>query len=181
MKYTVLCEDAQSACFIRHFLKERNVKRHDIREEIAPAGQGCGEQWVREHYSTELEANRKSTRNLIVCIDADNLPVRQRIQALNDECKTQNVPVRTQKDTAALFIPKRNIETWIEFLHRRTVNEATNYAKPVHRANKNKCETAAKNLDTDCTGLRQSPPKPPALPFPLSLRTACADAKRVSL
>jgi len=59
VRIVLLCEDEQIACFIRPFLKNRGWTAHDIREEIAPSGQGSGEQWVRERYPQELLATRQ--------------------------------------------------------------------------------------------------------------------------
>jgi hypothetical protein len=180
MKYTVLCEDDQGACFIRWFLKKRHVERRDIREIIAPPGQGCGEQWVREHYLSELQVIRKTKENFIVCTDADCLTVSGRIKKLDEECAKAGIPGRTVNDTAALIIPKRNIETWIEYLHGIDVKEDTDYAKPKHRADKKRCEKAAQALDEYCRNFNQNPPRMPQLLFPDSLQRACQEAKRIS-
>ncbi|MDR1971612.1 MAG: hypothetical protein LBQ46_06790 [Treponema sp.] len=179
MKYTILCEDSQSACFIRRFLKKRHIGRKDIREEISPAGQGCGEQWVRQQYPGELTNIRKHKGYLIVCTDADRATVLERIQALDAECRKIGVPARTEDDAAALIIPKRNIETWIKYLHGTAVNEDDDYAPPTHAADKTKCEKAVQTLDEYCRQLRQNPPQLPALPLPDSLQRACLEAKRV--
>jgi hypothetical protein len=181
MKYTILCEDDQGACFIRRFLGKRHVERRDIREIIAPSGQGCGEQWVRERYPLELQIVRKTKENLIVCTDADCLTVSDRIKKLDEECAKANVPGRIAKDTAALIIPKRNIETWIEYLHAIEVNEEDDYAKPKHRADKKRCEKAAQALDEYCRNFNQNPPQISNSSFPDSLQRACREAKRISL
>jgi hypothetical protein len=179
MRYTILCEDDQGACFIRRFLKNRQVERRDIREIIAPPGQGCGEQWVREHYPRELQVIRKTKGNLIVCTDADRLTVPNRIKQLDEECVKKNIPGRTVHDTAALIIPKRNIETWIEYLHGMEVNEEKDYAKPKHGADKKRCEEAAQTLDEHCRNFHQNPPRMPNPPFPDSLQRACREAERI--
>jgi hypothetical protein len=179
MKYTILCEDAQGACFIRRFLKKRYVERRNIREIIAPPGQGCGEQWVREHYPFELQVIRKTKENLIVCTDADSLTVSERIKKLDEECVKANIPGRTVNDKAAFIIPKQNIETWIEYLHGVEVKEAADYAKPKHNADKKRCEKAAQTLDEYCQNLKQNPLRMPTPPFPDSLQRACREAKRI--
>jgi hypothetical protein len=181
MKYTILCEDAQSQCFIRHFLHERHIKRHDIRELPVPGNRGCGEQWVRERYPAELENLRKHPVNLIVCTDADTGSVVARVKRLDGECVKCGVAPRTSSDTAAYIIPKRNIETWIAFLNGQPVNENTNYGPPKHAADKRRCAPAAKKLNADCMGFRNNPPLPPNPPFPPSLQTACAEVKRIGL
>jgi hypothetical protein len=160
-------------------LKKRHVERWDIREIIAPAGQGCGEQWVREQYPRELQIIRKTKENLIVCTDADYLSVSDRIKRLDTECVKANIPVRTSDDTAALIVPKRNIETWIEYLHGKEVDETTDYAKPKHSADKGRCEQATQMLDEYCQKLSQTPQRMPNPPFPDSLRQACREADHV--
>jgi hypothetical protein len=162
-------------------LKKRHVERRDIREIIAPAGQGCGEQWVREQYPRELQIIRKTKENLMVCTDADCLSVSDRIKRLDAECMNANIPVKTINDTAALIIPKRNIETWIEYLHGKKGDEKTDYAKPKHSADKGRCERAAQALDEYCRKLSQTPPQMPNSPFPDSLRQACREADRIFL
>jgi len=183
--YTVLCEDAQSACFIRRFLAKKSHinSRRDIYEKQAPSGQGCGEQWVRERFPQELEHARKHGTNLIVCLDADKETVRGRIRRLELECEKQKIVPRKKADSVAFILPKRNIETWLEYLITGgPVDEEHDYAGPSsHRADSNKCEPAARKLNALCTGLRGTPPQNPPVPFPDSLEKACIEAKLVGL
>jgi hypothetical protein len=155
------------------------VERQNIREIIAPVGQGCGEQWVRENYPSELQLIRKTKENLIVCTDADCLTVSDRIKKLDEECVKADIPGGTVNDKAVLIVPKRNIETWIEYLHGVDVEEDTDYAKPKHKADKKRCEKAAQALDEYCRNFNQTPPQIPNPLFPNSLQRACREAKRI--
>jgi hypothetical protein len=176
--FCILCEDAQSACFLRRFLKRRG---HEIgREEIAPAGGGCGEQWVRERFPSELAVVRKYGGRLIVCTDADRKTVSERIQTLQDECKGKNVEAKKAGDSIAFTIPKRNIETWITHFLGQKVDEEHDYSPHIHRADKKKCETAAKGIEDYYLSLRGQPsmPKIPHLP---SLNEACEEWKSLQI
>jgi hypothetical protein len=178
MKFTILCEDDQSACLLRRFLKRRG---HDIgREEIAPTGQGCGEQWVRKKFPAELAAVRKHGGNLIVCTDADKGAVSERMRHLWEECKNKNMALRTQRDTVAFTIPKRNIETWIEYFLGCNVDENTNYAPPNHKANRKQCKPAAEKLDEYYLRFCQQPSPPPDPQIP-SLNAACDEWRRLKI
>jgi hypothetical protein len=179
MKFTILCEDAQSACFLRRFLKKR---RHDIAyENIAPAGQVCWEQWVREHFPAELDVVRKSHVDikLIVCTDADERTVPERIQGLRRECASKNVEDSKPGDPVAFTIPKRNIETWIEHFLGREVDEEQDYAPPRHRADGKKCQAAVEGLAKYYLGFR--PELPPPDTRPPSLNRACAEWRRLRI
>ena len=59
----VLCEDEQQGVFVRRFLKPRT--NHPIRTMWQPAGEGSGEQFVREEYPRQLRALRASTVNAV--------------------------------------------------------------------------------------------------------------------
>ena len=116
--YLILCEDKQTQCFMRSFLKGNGIPKHKINCCELPL-KGCGEQYVRERYPEELEKLRatKYNRNvLFVCTDADDISVEERVKKLNDECVKYNVKKRCDDECVIFVIPKRNIETWIHFV-----------------------------------------------------------------
>ncbi len=129
-KIVLLCEDSQTNSFVRRFLKRRNFSNRDIQTLPLSAGQGSGEQRVRAQYPNQLKAIRaKRDAYLIVVIDADTHTTSQRRDQLDDVCRQQNVPARTDEDSVILVIPKRNIETWFEYLNGSVVDEETRYPK----------------------------------------------------
>ena len=169
----ILCEDNQAACLLRRFLRKGGQRFP--REKIAPSGQGSGEQFVRRMYPSELEFCRRNRSKLIVCTDADALSLQERTQSLENACQREGIPPRAGQDQAALFIPKRNIETWLKFLTGNSeVDEDEDYSPHgSHRADKRICQAAAVEFYKYCRGQK---PRPVSLP---SLESACNEARRV--
>lgn len=158
VRIVLLCEDLQLATFMRRFLKRRGWQAHEIREEIAPPGQGSGEQWVRERYPHELTAIRtRGNTALVVGTDADLLSVTERIASLDRQCQAQGVQQRTGQEPVIMVVPKRNIETWFAYLRGDAVNEGDVYPRYV---NESDCRDDVRHLDEMCRSqhLRASPP-----------------------
>lgn len=145
-QYFILCEDKQTQCFIRYFLAKHLIKREKIRCLKLPM-QGAGEQYVRENYPVELQKMRSKNFNnivLLVCIDADIHSVADRYKELDDECVKKKIPNRTNLESVAFFVPKRNIETWIEWLEdKEDVDEVALYP---HRKKESDCKPQAEKL-----------------------------------
>lgn len=101
--------------------------------EVLPSGRGCGEQWVRERYPTAVGAYRERSARaktaLFVTIDADTEDVERRQRQLRESLTQLGLSVRTQEESIVHLIPKRSIETWVLFLHGRTVDEDTDYSR----------------------------------------------------
>ena len=126
----LLCEDSQTDCFVRRFLRYRGFDHRDIQTLPIPHGRQSGEQWVRSEYPKELKAIRARQRAfLIVVIDADALTTQDRHSQLDRACANQGVPRRKSTDPALIVIPRRNIETWFEYLRGATVDETTTYPR----------------------------------------------------
>lgn len=171
-RVVLLCEDRQLATFIRRFLKRRGWKAHEIREEIAPPGQGSGEQWVRHQYPDELAAMRAHGGNavLIVGTDADVMSVSERIATLDRECKIRDIPTRDQQELVLMVVPKRNIETWFAYLRGESVDEKTAYSRYLNEAD---CRDDVRALDEMCKKNKLRDPAPP------SLQAACIEYKKM--
>ncbi len=90
-----------------------------------PAGEGSGEQWVRERFAIEVDAYRRRHTHaetaLIVIIDADDRSVQERLAQLD-----QNIE---EAEQIARLVPRRNIETWILCLNDVAVDEETDYKR----------------------------------------------------
>ena len=130
----VVCEDIQQEAFVRRYLAKRGFDKRRIYVRKSPAGKGSGEQFVREQLSKEVrEFRRRSSYQegvaLVAVIDADTLSVNTRLTQINSALVGEGLAEIRTDERIAVFIPKRNIETWIQFARDRTVNEETLYPK----------------------------------------------------
>jgi len=169
----VLCEDLQQAVFIRAYLVERGVLSARIRVIPLPK-EGAGESFVRREYPREVRAYRKNARQktigLVVMIDADNHSVDEQHQEMNRLLQEVGISARQPKERIGVFIPRRNIETWIYFLQGQSVEEETAY--PKFRRNESACKPYVKTL---AQNVRQLLPNH----APPSLKTACREVARI--
>jgi hypothetical protein len=170
----ILCEDQQQEVFIRHFLMKKGYSHRQMRIKRCPAGKQAGEQFVRERYPAELKALRQRTAKaetaLLVMIDADTGTVAEMAKRLDAICSEQGVAVRNQNDSAALLIPRRNIETWIHFLDGEAVDEVTAYSK---LRSESDCKPGVKRLFEICS-VGECPAD-----FPDTLKSACSEYQRI--
>ncbi len=171
VEVVLLCEDEQTACFGRRFLRERGFQNRQLRELVAPAGKGSGEQWVRESLPGELRALRSArSRALIVLTDADTITVEKRKKTLEVKCSEEKVPWRGPQEPVMVLVPARNIETWLAYLRGETVDESRVYPKYKAEAD---CREQARALAAMCEAgkLRE--------PDPASLVDACEEWRRL--
>jgi hypothetical protein len=173
----VLCEDLQQFVFARLFLKKRGFKG-EIRPNICPPGSQAGEQYVRTQYPVEVKAYRANkdrvSIGLVVLIDADTGTLAARLNQLAsalEEDEQKKPKNRKPNEAIAIFVPKRNIETWIHYLQGETVNEEDAYAK--FEKNEAVCKTAVEDLADRCYS--QSLPED----APRSLQAACGELQRL--
>ena len=166
----LLCEDEQSACFARRFLKRRGFSAYELREVISPTGKGSGEQFVRERFPDELRAYRDAKNTALIAItDADTMTVQDRIGTLEKQCRENQVAVRRPDEAVLMMIPGRNIETWLAYLRATEVNETDAYPK---YAAESDCRDQVIALDEMCRAGELRQPAPP------SLEAACEEWKR---
>jgi hypothetical protein len=129
----ILCEDLQHATFFRRLLIDLGYPRRRIRVKQCPDGEGAGDQYVLNHYPSEVSEHRKNSARinigLLTVIDADELKVQRRHRQLNQELDREGLEPRSQGEKVCLAVPKRNIETWIYSLFGHEVNETETYAK----------------------------------------------------
>jgi hypothetical protein len=126
----VLCEDKQSQTLLVRYLKERGFAR--VRSLPLPAGQGCGSQYVRERYATEVRRQRDGSvaQVLVVHLDADKVAVEDRHRELADELKQAKLLPRDPDEPIALVVPRWETETWLHhYLGRHDVVETQRYPK----------------------------------------------------
>jgi len=170
----ILCEDTQTACFIRRFLIKQGWNGRQIRIEKQPKGHGSGEQSVRKKFPAELKAyrnrNSRASTCLIVASDADRMTVDERIRTFRDACADAGVTFREDSERVLFIIPRRNIETWLAYLRGEKVNEVKPYAK--YRC-ESECRDQVARLDEICRENRLDPEPPP------SLEHACNEFRRI--
>jgi hypothetical protein len=126
----ILVEDRRHQQFVLRYLRRVGLEPHAFRFVPSPAGEGSGEQWVRERFAAEVEAyrRRQAETKLIVVIDADNRSVEERLAQLDHELAEVGAqPVRPREEQIARLVPKRNVETWILCLNWEAVDEETDY------------------------------------------------------
>lgn len=147
----VLCEDKQQRSFIRNFLLGIGFERRKIYFRMCPRGRQSGEQFVRENYPSKVRAYRGKKNHLSVClavvIDADTKTVDQRLQELDASLTADAQQVRQPDEKIAIFVPKRNIETWIHYLMGEKVDEETAYSKLQREGD---CKHYVKDLTKRC-------------------------------
>ncbi len=165
----ILCEDRQQEVFARHFLKQRGFTG-TFRSNICPSGSQSGEQYVRTQYPLEVQAYRQNRNRvsigLIVLIDADTNTLLDRISQLAETIKEN----RQSNEAIAIFVPKRNIETWIHYLDGNSVDEEKSYPKLLKEGD---CKPAAAVLAQQCRSQSL------AEDLPETLRLACEEFQRL--
>ncbi len=164
----ILCEDRQQYVFARYFLQKKGLTGQFI-DRSCPSGKQAGEQYVRERYAAEVKAHRsKNYLNicLIVVIDADKSTVAERIKQLDSVL----VEKRHHKEKIAIFVPKRNIETWIHYLQSgESIDEIVAYRK---LSNQGECKPFVEKLADQCVqGLPVNAPP--------SMHDACIELHRI--
>jgi hypothetical protein len=174
VQIVILSEDRQQEVFARYFLKKRGFTGV-FRANICPKGSQSGEQYVRSQYPVEVKAYRQNRNRvsigLVVLIDADTGKLEARLNELAAMLEEDEQENRRLDEAIAIFVPKRNIETWIHYLQGESVNEEAAYAK--FEQNEAVCKTDVENLADRCYS--QSLPED----APRSLQTACAELQRL--
>jgi hypothetical protein len=174
VQLVILCEDRQQEVFARHFLEKRGFTGL-FRTQICPKGSQSGEQYVRTHYPLEVKAYRQSRNRvsigLVVLIDADTGTPQERLNQLANILCEDSQQARQAVEAIAIFTPKRNIETWIHYLQKESVNEENTYSK--FQNNEASCKPYVESLVDQC--------RSQALPnaAPESLQAACGELQRL--
>lgn len=168
----ILCEDDQQENFARTYLKSRGKRVCYVVK--CPAGKGDAARFVSSKYPRELEARRRDSvhRSLSVMLDEDTIGVARRQKQLDDSCREQGIQPRQVEDNVGIFIPARNIETWLRYLEGRDVGETDDYSphgshKPIS------CKQHVEKLERLCStgGLPDA--------APAQLRAACEEVSRI--
>lgn len=159
VQVVLLCEDRAHNTFVRRFLRKRGFTPRQIHTVELPDGGGSGEQWVRSRYPDELKAVRsQGNAHLVVVTDADRNSTDGRRAQLVRECELRDVKPHTRDDPVIIVIPRRNIETWFEYLDGATVDETTLYRKRFTAQGHKRLAEELHRMCYESQRLRGSPP-----------------------
>ncbi len=154
-RYTILCEDVQTRNFLQSFLFDQGISVGKISCNMAPAGDGCGSQYVRKYYSSEVKTLLcKNFQRLVlfVSMDADNHTLEERKQELQKQLLSdfsndkRNTNLDITKECIILWFPKKQIENWIHFLRGEDTNEDVDYPHGGNKRKAERCSNEAKQL-----------------------------------
>jgi|GEM_PF-2293475 len=132
----VVCEDDEHYSFACGYLKAKRYSLHRVRSRISP--RGCARDYVKRQYVLEVRAARKycrmnqsETYGLIILIDQDTNRQPNVYVDLDAELNNAGFAARSNSDPFAIFVPKRNVETWVYHLldAGRSVDEEEDYCK----------------------------------------------------
>jgi len=178
----VLCEDLQMFYFIKHFLMRNGWDKKgfitNFRPKFTSTSTGSGEGFVRTRYPDELKAIRaiRQRKNvaLIVCTDADNHTIEQRMKSLDEECERKEIPKPQEDEQVFVLVPKRNIETWFAYLRGENVDEKSEDKCYNKYKNESECDPDILKLTKMCNSKSLRPPAPP------SIASACSVYERLN-
>jgi hypothetical protein len=131
----VLCEGRKDYQFAYKCLVACGWRWYQITANSAPSGKQSAFTYVLNHYSAEVHENRKAKkkeRALFVFIDADEEPEGGRERELAKRLDAARLKPRQAGERIALWVPRRQLETWVYFLTHGEADEETDY-KGEHR------------------------------------------------
>jgi len=131
VRLVVVCEDVLHETFARAFLYyKRRFTHRDLDFSRAPPSKGDAKTHVCQEIVKELKALRRfpgERRGLIYLIDADNLEVQARFDAVRDACRQAGIDSPGAQDPVFGFVPRWEIENWLAFLREeQEVDEGSN-------------------------------------------------------
>lgn len=166
----ILCEDRQHEAFARRFLRQAGRGYRVQRVEVSPRGRGSGEQFVRARFAKELAYYRtrqhRVEQALVVVIDADRRTVAERVAQVDAAAADGGQDRRRPNERVAVFVPARNIETWLAYLDGQAVNEDDVYPRLDRERD---CQRHVERLYQMCQQGALRAPAPP------SLEAACSE------
>lgn len=130
----IVCEDVQQGAFARRYFEKRGFHSRKIRIIQNPPGRSSGEQFVRQQLIEEIRRHRQRRSSqdglaLVAIIDADTETVSARVKQINSALMQEGLDSIQPDERIAVFIPKRNIETWLRYAQGELVNEEQAYPK----------------------------------------------------
>jgi hypothetical protein len=172
----VLCEGLKDYWFAYKCLVTCGWRRDQIAPKISPSGKQSAFTYVLNQYTTEVRANRngkKKERALLVLIDADKQPEGGRESELAKRLDAAKLKPRQARERISLWVPRRQLETWVHFLTHGEADEDTDY-KGEHLVKDREYTPAAERFAKLLKERRSVPSK--AVP---SLKKAVAEFERL--
>jgi hypothetical protein len=172
----VLCEGLKDYRFAYKCLVACGWRRDQIAANVSPPGKQSAFTYVLEHYPAEVHANRngkKRERALLVLIDADKQPDGGRERELARRLSAAKLKPRQPGERIALWVPRRQLETWVHLLTHDEADEKTDY-KYEHLVKDREYMPAAERFAKLLKERRSLPSK--AVP---SIRKAVAEFERL--
>jgi len=176
VQVVVLCEGVKDYWFAYKCLVTCGWRRDQITVNRSNAGKESAFTFVLNQYTTEVRANRqgkKKERALLVMIDGDGQPEDGRESELAKRLAAAKQKPRQATERIALWVPRKQLETWVYFLTHGEADEEAEY-KRTHRVKEKEYTPAADLLAKLLKEQRSLPLK--ALP---SLRKAVAEFRRL--
>ena len=171
----VICEDKAQFDFVLGFLEPKGFNR--LTPLIHKKGSGDAKRWVREKYARELKAYRsKSTYMgliLIAVADCDTDSIESRKVSI--DCWVKTVTSGGQRkagERVAIIVPKRNIETWFNYLDHGVDDEEFDFKQRYKDAKRSKY---GKRMAMHCAEIGSVANLPP------SLADACEELSRLGI
>jgi len=154
----ILCEDTVQYHFIRGFLLAQGIKsnRQIFLFTDLPEGSQSAEQFVRENFLDGFRAYARNQENVLFVVAQDIDFIDRKPEDARREMesilKDNGLEGIKKTDKLLLIYPKRNIETWFEWLQmehlQNTVDESRDYKlKHRHAKPKELGEKASKLFD----------------------------------
>jgi hypothetical protein len=131
VRVVVLCEGVADYRFAYRCLRECGWREDQITANISRSGRGSAFDHVLDSYSAEVHANRKGggQRDLLVLIDADTQRDGGRERQLAERLRIAGEPVRKKGERISLWVPRRQMETWVHFLKHGKADEQSDYKR----------------------------------------------------
>lgn len=127
VRLTILCEDNAHWRFARQVFCELGFHPREIRQLTSPPGAGAADHYVLGAYPAEVRAHRRRVASqqvaLMVIIDADAQDLQHRPLQLDGQLSRAGCSLRSPTEAIAIWVPRRNIETWIIHLCGHSVTE----------------------------------------------------------
>lgn len=172
----IVSEDIQQSAFIRRYLERRGFERQRLTELTNPGGEGSGEQFVRQTLVREVKSYRQKSSYghggiaLVGMIDADAYSIPERIDQLNRELEAEGLGRLQPNEKIAIFVPERNIETWLRYAEGEEIESGVVYPK---RSQQRSCRYEVERFVNEIC--RNGPPTD----APPSILHACEQLARI--
>lgn len=161
----ILCEDKAHYHFMKGYCEAAGWKSRQLFPDLCPPGSQSAEQWVRQRFEQTLRSFRSmhgQGRNicLMIMIDADRFSPEERKSQLQ-----QNIQ-RESNEPVGIFVPKRNIQSWMAWIDGNYTNEDTDHKNAYQKKSPN--SLYGKKLRAICI-------KPNSKELPPSVQDACRE------